>query len=123
MSTTEYDANTPEADASGLTQVTFTKTITENVTTETTGTKYITATQGQITILAVEGFTYVVSLNDTLIHETVTDNDAIDTNPEDGVIVITGLTDGEEYKVDYSGVGEEITITQDQIDGDVVNQS
>ena len=119
MSTTEYDANTPEADASGLTQVTFTKTITENVTTETTGTKYITATQGQITILAVEGFTYVVSHNDTLIHETVTDNDAIDTNPEDGVIVITGLTDGEEYKVDYSGVGEEITITQDQIDGEI----
>ena len=54
MSTTEYGANTPEADETGLTKVSFTKTVTENVTTETTGTKYITASEGQISILAVE---------------------------------------------------------------------
>ena len=39
MSTTDYDANAPEADKTGLTKVTFTKIVTENVTTETTGTK------------------------------------------------------------------------------------
>lgn len=119
MSTTEYDANTPEADKNGLTKVTFTKTVTENVTTETTGTKYITASEGQITILAVTGFTYTIYKNETILYESVQDNDATDTNGQEGVIVLTGLTDGTEYKVDYKGIGEEITITQDEINGEI----
>ena len=56
MSTTDYDANVPEADKTGLTKVTFTKIVTENVTTETTGTKYIIANEGTISISATEGF-------------------------------------------------------------------
>ena len=119
MSTTEYGANTPEADASGLTKVTFTKTVTENVTTETTGTKYITATEGQITILAVSGFTYTVYENEAVLHEKLQDNDANDTSEEEGVIVLTGLTYGTEYRVDYTGVGEEITVTQDELGGEI----
>lgn len=119
MSTTEYDANTPEADKNGLTKVTFTKTVTENVTTETTGTKYITASEGQITILAVTGFTYTIYENGTLLYESVQDNDATDTNEQEGVIVLTGLVDGTEYKIDYKGIGEEITITQDEINGEI----
>jgi len=119
MSTTEYDANTPEADKNGLTKVTFTKIVTENVTTETTGTKYITASEGQITILAVNGFTYTIYENETLLHESVQDNDATDTNDQEGVIVLTGLNDGTEYKVYYKGIGEEITITQDEINGEI----
>ena len=119
MSTTEYGANTPEADKNGLTKVTFTKTITENFTTETTGTKYITASEGQITILAVKSFTYTIYENETLLYESIQDNDEIDTNDHEGVIVLTGLVDGTEYKVDYQGIGEEITITQDEINGEI----
>ena len=119
MSTTEYGANTPEADKNGLTKVTFTKTVTENVTTEVTGTKYITASEGQINILAVTGFTYTIYENETMLHKIVQDNDETDTNDQEGVIVLTGLTDGTEYKVDYTGIGEEITITQDEINGEI----
>lgn len=119
MSTTEYGANTPEADKNGLTKVTFTKTITENITTETTGTKYIIACEGQITILAVKGFTYTIYENESLLYESIQDNDEIDTNDHEGVIVLTGLVDGTEYKVDYQGIGEEITITQDEINGEI----
>lgn len=119
MSTTEYGANTPEADKNGLTKVTFIKTVTENVTTETTGTKYITASEGQITILAVSGFTYTIYENDTLLYESVQDNDATDANDQEGVIVLTGLTDGTEYKVDYKGIGEEIIVTQDDLNAEI----
>ena len=48
MSTVDYDANTPEADKTGLTKVTFTKIVTENVTTETTGTNYIITNENTI---------------------------------------------------------------------------
>ena len=119
MSTTEYDTNTLEADKNGLTKVTFTKTVTENVTTITTGTKYITASEGQITILAVTGFTYTLYEKETVLYESVQDNDEIDANDQEGVIVLTDLIDGTEYKVDYKGVGEEITITQDEINGEI----
>ena len=62
MSTTAYDSNTPEADKNGLTKVTFTKIVTEDVTTETTGTKYVVATEGKLSFSATEGFTYTVAL-------------------------------------------------------------
>lgn len=119
MSTTEYSAGTPEADANGLTKVSFTKTITENVTTETTGTKYITASEGQITILAVSGFTYTVYKGEELVLSNVQDNCESDKNEEEGVIVLTDLEDGTEYRVDYFGIGEEITVTQDELGGEI----
>ena len=126
MTTTEYDPNAPEADETGLTKVTFTKTITENVTTVTTGTKYIISTNGTITIPAVEGFTYNVYLDDTLVLGNITDNSSNDTDERDGIIVVDGLVDRDgnpseslEYTVKYEGVGEEITITQDEINGEI----
>lgn len=119
MSTTDYDANAPEADQTGLTKVTFTKIVTENVTTETIGTKYILASNGAISISAVEGFHYSVYLDDTLIYNEVQDNDTTDKNSEAGIILLDNLTDGVEYKVEYRGQGVETTITQDEIDGEI----
>lgn len=119
MSTVDYDANTPEADKTGLTKVTFTKIVTENVTTETTGTKYIIANESSISISATTGFKYTVYYNDSLIYNEVQDNDDNDKEPKEGVIVLDNLIDGIEYKVSYKGIGVETTITQDDINGEI----
>ena len=119
MSTTDYDANAPEADKTGLTKVTFTKIVTENVTTETTGTKYIIANEGTISISATQGFKYTVYYNDSLIYNEVQDNDSNDKDSKNGVIVLDNLIDGMEYKVNYKGIGVETTITQDDINGEI----
>jgi len=119
MSTTDYDANAPEADKTGLTKVTFTKIVTENVTTETTGTKYIIANEGTISISATEGFKYTVYYNDSLVYNEVQDNDSNDKDAKIGVIVLDNLIDGMEYKVNYKGIGVETTITQDDINGEI----
>ena len=119
MSTTDYDANVPEADETGLTKVTFTKIVTENVTTETTGTKYIIANEGTISISATEGFKYTVYYNDSLVYNEVQDNDSNDKDAKIGVIVLDNLIDGMEYKVNYEGIGVETTITQDDINGEI----
>lgn len=119
MSTTDYDANAPEADKTGLTKVTFTKIVTENVTTETTGTKYIIATKGTISISAIKGFKYTIYRNGALVYSDVQDNDVNDKDSNRGIIVLDNLIDGVEYKVDYNGVGVETTITQDEINGEI----
>lgn len=119
MSTTDYDANAPEADKTGLTKVTFTKIVTENVTTETTGTKYIIANEGTISIAATEGFIYTVYYNDSLVYNEVQDNDSNDKDAKIGVIVLDNLIDGMEYKINYKGIGVETTITQDDINGEI----
>ena len=126
MTTTEYDPNAPEADETGLTKVTFTKTVTENVTTITNGTKYISTVSGTITIPAVEGFTYNVYLEDELVAPNLTDNCEKDVDAREGVIVLEGFVDAEgnpsegvEYTVKYEGVGEEVIVTQDEINGEI----
>lgn len=126
MTTTEYDPNDPEANETGLTKVTFTKTVTENVTTTTTGTKYIATVGGTITISAVEGFTYNVYLGDELVAPNLTDNCESDVDEREGVIVLEGFVDAEgnpsegvEYTVKYEGVGEEVIVTQDEINGEI----
>ena len=119
MSTTDYDANAPEADKTGLTKVTFTKIVTENVTTETTGTKHIIATEGAISIATASGFKYSVYYNDSLVYNEVQDNDVNDKDAKVGVIVLDNLIDGIEYKVNYKGIGVETTITQDDINGEI----
>ena len=119
MSTTDYDANAPEADKTGLTKVTFTKIVTENVTTETTGTKYILANEGSISISATEGFKYTVYYNDSLVYNEVQDNDSNDEDSKIGVIVLDNLIDGMEYEVNYRGIGVETTITQDDIEAEI----
>ena len=119
MSTVSYDANAPEADKTGLTKVTFTKIVTENVTTETTGTKYIVASAGAISIPATEGFTYTVYHNESLVYNEVRDNGASDTDAKVGVIVLDNLIDGTVYKVIYKGIGVETTLTQDEIGAEV----
>lgn len=119
MSTTNYDANAPEADEAGLTKVTFTKIVTENVTTETTGTKHIIATEGAISIATASGFKYSVYYNDSLVYNEVQDNDVNDKDEKVGVIVLDNLIDGIEYKVNYKGIGVETTITQDDINGEI----
>ena len=126
MATTEYDANVPAPERPGaigtlnfISNVSFTKTVTKNVTTETTGTKYIFSTDGTISILAVEGFKYSVYMNDTLIHSELQDNDTNDANDEIGVIVIDNLTVEVEYRIEYKGIGVETTITQDELNAEV----
>ncbi|MBR3685829.1 MAG: polyribonucleotide nucleotidyltransferase, partial [Clostridia bacterium] len=99
--------------------VTFTKIVTENVTTETTGTKYIIANEGTISISATEGFKYTVYYNDSLVYNEVQDNDSNDKDSKFGVIVLNNLIDGMEYKVNYKGIGVETTITQDDINGEI----
>jgi len=119
MSTTEYDANAPEADETGLTKVTFTKIVTENVITEVSGEKVIKAHKDGLSFHAVEGFTYSVYEGDTLIYEGVMDNDENDGNNRIGKILLVGLTDKVDYTVKYSGKGTETTITQDDINGEI----
>ncbi len=119
MSTTDYDANAPEADETGLTKVTFTKIVTENATTEITGTKLVTAKDGKVFINATQGFTYSLYQGETLIQTQVADNGEPDKPNKKVHIVFEGLTDGVEYKVEYTGVGIETTITQDQIQGEI----
>ena len=119
MSTTDYDANAPEADKTGLTKVTFTKIVTENATTEITGTKLATAKHGKISISATHGFTYSLYQGETLIQTQVADNGETDKPNKKVHIVFEGLTDGVEYKVNYKGIGVETTITQDEINGEI----
>lgn len=119
MTTEEYKSNNPEVDETGLSKVTFTKIITENVTTKTTGIKYFVAKHGSISIPAVEGFAYSVYYNDSLVYEKVHDNDEKDKAHEVGIIKLDNLIDKMTYKVEYEGIGEEITITQQEIDGEV----
>ncbi len=119
MTTTDYSANAPETDENSLTKVTFTKIVTENVTTEITGTKYIKANKGQISIHAIEGFRYSVYEGETLVYDAVADDDLTDKKNKKGIIVLDNLTDGVEYKVTYIGIGVETTITQDEIGGEI----
>ena len=119
MSTIDYDANAPEADKTGLTKVTFTKIVTENATTEITGTKLATAKHGKISINATHGFTYSLYQGETLIQTQVADNGETDKPNKKVHIVFEGLTDGVEYKVNYKGIGIETTITQDDINGEI----
>ena len=119
MSTTDYDANTPETDENGLTKVSFTKIITENVTTETTGTRYVIANKGRIFISANEGFKYSVYYNDALVYNEIQDNDSNDKDDKIGIIVLDNLIEGVEYKVDYKGIGVTTTVTQDDIGGEI----
>lgn len=119
MSTTDYEANSPEADETGLTKVTFTKIVTENATTEIAGTKLVTAKHGKISINATHGFTYSLYQGETLIHTQVADNGETDKPNKKVHIVFEGLTDGVEYKVNYKGIGVETTITQDEINGEI----
>jgi hypothetical protein len=119
MSTEEFSANDPEANENGLTKVTFTKIITNNITTEITGTKYITAKAGSITIPATEGFKYSIYENESIMYTDVQDNDSRDKNEKAGVIVLDNLTNNVTYKVLYTGIGEEITLTQEEIEGEI----
>ncbi len=119
MSTIQYDANAPEADESGLTKVTFTKTVTENVTTESTGSKVIKAHKEGLAFHAVEGFTYSVYEGDSLIYSNVCHNDENDANNKIGTILLCDLIDKVDYTVKYSGIGVETTITQDDINGEI----
>ncbi|MBR3876309.1 MAG: hypothetical protein IKJ25_06005 [Clostridia bacterium] len=119
MSTTDYAANDPEADETGLTKVTFTKIVTENATTEITGTKLVTAKQGKISINATHGFTYSLYQGETLLQTQVADNGEPDKSNKKIHIVFEGLTDGVEYKVNYKGIGIETTITQDDVEAEI----
>ena len=124
-SSNQYNANNPELSESGIEKISFTKTITENVTTITRGTKYILAKENMdkqncsINFASVKDFTYSIYLNDTCLLDNVVDNDNNDINKEIGVIEIDGLKKDKEYAVKYSGVGEETTITQDEIEGEI----
>ena len=119
MSTTKYDANDPETDESGLTSVTFTKITTENATTEITGTKYVTAKKGEISINATNGFTYSLYEGDRLIESKVADNGEPNKPNKKVFIVFDGLTDGVDYKIEYKGIGLETTVTQEDINGEI----
>ncbi len=119
MSTTDYDANAPEADQTGLTKVSFTKIVTENVTTETSGSKVIKAHKDGLSFHAIKGFTYSVYEGDTLVYSGVCDNDENDANSKIGTILLGALTDKVDYTVKYSGIGTETTITQDDIKGEI----
>ena len=125
--TTEYSPNEPGYDVSGLTSVTFTQITTENVTTELAGTKRLVATgskdyphDGTIAFMATDGFTYnVYDDSGSLKYENIIDNDSNDLDKQTGVIRIGNLTKGSKYIVEYKGTGEEISITQDDIDGEI----
>jgi len=117
-STAEYDANQPDVDATGLTKVSFIKTVTENVQTETQGEKIVNASDGKLTFAAVKDFTYQIRHGSQVIFSDLKDNDANDANTKEGVIAVAVEKDVA-YKVGYHGVGQETVITQDEIDGEV----
>ena len=119
MSTAEYGANAPEVGAEGLTKVTFTKIVTENVTTEMTGSRLITAKDGKISVNATVGFTYTLYLGEEVIDERVAEDADPEKPSKKEHLTFDGLTDGEEYRLEYRGVGTEVTVTQDEINGEI----
>lgn len=126
-STTEYIPDDPEFDDSGLTSVTFTAITTSENATEITGEKRLVAAGskdfphiGSIAFASSEGFTYTVTgQDDDVLIENITDNDSNDLDPEVGVIRIGDLEKGNKYMVTYLGTSTEVTITQDEIDGEI----
>lgn len=126
-STTEYIPDDPEFDDNGLTSVTFTAITTSENTTEITGEKRLVAAgskdfphMGSIAFASSEGFTYTVTgQDDDVLIENITDNDSNDLDPEVGVIRIGDLEKGNKYMVTYLGTSTEVTITQDEIDGEI----
>ena len=117
--TTDYDANAPEADATGLTKVSFTKTVTEDVQVETTGTKYVLARNKTVSFAAVEGFTYSVYYKDEAVYTDVQDNDNTDEEEKEGIISLSVQKKDKDYEIRYHGIGEETTVTQEEIDGEI----
>ena len=75
---------------------------------------------GSVAFAASEGFTYTVTgLNDDVLIENIVDNDSNDLDPEVGVIRIGNLTKGNKYNVSYFGLSTEVTVTQDEINGEI----
>ena len=182
----EYESNTPEADESGLTKVSFTKIVTENITTEITGQKKITAVSkidnvkiadygsnsitiicnpdyeykvigkngnslsdwvssgsdtytfsninynhrkeitvksrslnAKVSFIATSGFTYKLMYENNVIFSDIQDNCALDKSSKEGIILLDGLIEGNVYTLEYNGIGQEVKVTQDEINAEI----
>ena len=114
---TEYENNDPEADETGITKVTFTKTI-ASVSGYEKGTKRVLAIDGKIWIAASDGFVYNIK-NPSGEDIVVTDNDEVDEDKKSGIICVSGFENGILYEVEYAGVGKIITLHQEEINGEI----
>jgi hypothetical protein len=72
-----------------------------------------------ISFISFDGFTYSINIDQTVIFENLIDNDLTDENEAVGVISLSGLIEGLNYEVTYSGYKVIETITQDEVDGQV----
>lgn len=126
-STTEYIPGNPQFDDTGLTSVIFTATTTSETIREISGEKRIVAAgskdfphMGTIAFASSDGFSYsVTGQNDDVIIEDIKDNDSNDLDPDNGVIRIGNLTKGNKYIVAYYGTSTEVSVTQNEINGEI----
>lgn len=119
MRTEEYSPDAPETNSTGLVRVSFTKIVTENVTTEMTGAKTLRASGGKIELAATEGFRYTLKKDGSVLFAEVSDNGELDADSRKGFIAFDGLDTNAVYEVEYVGIGEEVTITQETIAGEI----
>ena len=125
--TVDYSEETSESDIAKLVEVTFVRISNEGSPSELTGTKRVVASgskeyphEGTIAFMATDGFTYNVYDSDgILLYEGIVDNDTNDLDPQYGIIRIGNLIKGSKYIVEYIGSGEEIIVSQDEINGEI----
>jgi hypothetical protein len=72
-----------------------------------------------ISFISFEEFTYTIKKDDVILFESLIDNDSNDENDAIGVITLSGLIEGSNYGVTYSGYKIVETITQDDVDGQI----
>ena len=119
MKTEEYSPNAPTTNNTGLVRVSFSKIVTENITTEMTGMKTLRASGGKVILSVTEGFRYSLKKDGNVLIADVYDNDALDADKRKGFLCFDGLETNSAYEIEYVGIGEEITVTQETIAGEI----
>lgn len=118
--TEEYTGSNYEYDNKQLTKVTFTRIKTDIEATESYSTEEIEATKDGLQFQAIEKMYYNIFLSNTLIYESLLDNDENDKEPLIGQIVLKdNIAEGNTYIVKGYKYDESPVITQDQLDGEI----
>lgn len=73
-----------------------------------------------VTYPAYEGFTYtLIDKDNNILFNTVTADNEANVSEDESLIVFDGLKEGERYTIKYHGVGEETTVEQSKVGGEI----
>ena len=118
--TEEYTDSNYEYNTNQLTKVTFTKVRTEIEATESESIEEITASENGLLFQSVENMYYDIYEAESLIYESILDNDENDKEPLAGEILITeNIINGNTYVIKGYKYEESPIITQEQLDGEI----